>query len=112
MVRCRTGLHADQARRQALEKWHHLAAPQLLANDDLLGRVDPVNLEHVLGDIQTDRGNLHVDGSPHVIRFRRTTLWHFDGGSGRRPPHQQRPFALRRTGVAFTQAQIESSMLP
>jgi hypothetical protein len=28
-----------------------------------------VNLEHVLGDIQTDRGNLHVDGSPHVIRF-------------------------------------------
>ena len=22
-----------------------------------------VNLEHVLGDIQTDRGNLHVDGS-------------------------------------------------
>jgi hypothetical protein len=49
-----------------------------------------VNLEHVLGDIQTDRGNLHVDGSPHVIRFRRTTLWHFDAGSGRRPPHQSR----------------------
>src|SRR5262245_32726529 len=24
---------------------------------------DPVKLEHVLGDIQTDRGNLHVDGS-------------------------------------------------
>ena len=25
--------------------------------------VDPVNLEHVLGDIQTDGGNLHVDRS-------------------------------------------------
>jgi hypothetical protein len=32
-------------------------------NDDLLGRVVPVNLKHVLGDIQTDRGDLHVDGS-------------------------------------------------
>jgi len=27
-----------------------------------------VDLEHVLGKIQTNRGNLHVDGSPHVIR--------------------------------------------
>ena len=43
---------------------------------------------NVLRDNQTDRGNLHVDGSPHVIRLRRTTLWHFDAGSGRRPPHQ------------------------
>ena len=30
-----------------------------------------VDLKHVLGDIQTDRGNLHLDGSPHVIRLRR-----------------------------------------
>jgi hypothetical protein len=42
-----------------------------------------VNLKHVLGDIQTDRGNLHVDGSRDVIRLRRTTLWHLDAGSGR-----------------------------
>jgi hypothetical protein len=26
-----------------------------------------IPLEHVLGDIQTDRGNLHVDGFPDVI---------------------------------------------
>ena len=62
MGRC-AGFHANQARRQRLEELQHLAAPKLLANDDLLGHVDPVNLEHVLGDIQTDRGNLHVDGS-------------------------------------------------
>jgi drug/metabolite transporter (DMT)-like permease len=37
---------------------------------------------------QTNRGNLHVDGSLHVIRLRRTTLWHFNAGSGRRPPPQ------------------------
>jgi hypothetical protein len=40
-----------------------VAAPKLLPDDDLLGRVDPVKLEHVLGDIQTDGGNLHVDRS-------------------------------------------------
>jgi len=55
-------------------------------------------LEHVLGDIQTDRGNLHVDGSPHVIRLRRTTLWHFDAESGRRPPHHLRTLVLQNTG--------------
>jgi hypothetical protein len=31
-----------------------------------------VDLKHVLGDIQPDRGNLHLDGSPHVIRLRRS----------------------------------------
>jgi hypothetical protein len=35
----------------------------LLTNDDLFSRVDAMDLEHVLGDIQTDRGTLHVDGS-------------------------------------------------
>src|SRR5258707_5253388 len=91
MVRRGTGLHADPAWRQSLEERHNLAAAKLLSDDDLLGRVNAVNLKHVLGDIQTDRGNLHVDGFPHVIRLRRTTLWHFDAGSGRRPPHQTQP---------------------
>jgi len=60
--------HGDSA----LKDSQHLAAPQLLANHDLLGRVDPVNLEYVLGDIQPDRGSLHLDGSLHVIRLRRS----------------------------------------
>src|SRR5215471_11690320 len=68
MVRRGTGLHTDQARRQGLKKCHHLAAPELLPDNDLLVGVDAVDLEHVLGDIQIDRGNLHLDGSPHVIR--------------------------------------------
>src|ERR1700688_1019869 len=66
------GLHADETRRQRFEERQHLAAPELFPNDDLLAVVDPVNLKHVLGDIQTDRGNLHLDGSPHVIRLRRS----------------------------------------
>src|ERR1700731_5293501 len=66
------GLHADKARWQTFEERQHLATPELLPNDDLLDRVDPMDLKHVLGDIQADRGNLHVDGSPHVIRLRRS----------------------------------------
>jgi len=31
-----------------------------------------------------------------VIRLRRTTLWHFDAGSGRRPPDQKYPSAEGR----------------
>jgi hypothetical protein len=46
-----TGFHADQARRQCLEKRNHLAAPELLPRNHLLLGVDPVNLKYVLGDI-------------------------------------------------------------
>jgi hypothetical protein len=40
----------------------------LLTNDDLFGRVDAMDLEHVLGDIQTDRGKLACGRLPDVIR--------------------------------------------
>src|SRR5262249_16385026 len=68
IVRRGASLHADQAARQRREKLHHLSTPKLLPDNHLLGCIDAVDLEHVLSDIQTDRGNLHVDGSPHVIR--------------------------------------------
>jgi len=58
----------------------YLAAAELLSDDDPLGRINAVNLKYVLGDIQTDRANLHVDGSPHVIRLTTIILWHFDAG--------------------------------
>jgi hypothetical protein len=29
-----------------------------------------------------------------VVRFDATTLWHFDAGSGRRPPHQLPTFRI------------------
>jgi hypothetical protein len=56
-------LHADQTRRLRLEELYHLAAPQLLSDNDPLAGIDPVNLEYVLGNIQTDRSDLHVDSS-------------------------------------------------
>ena len=46
-----------------VEELQHLAPPQLLPDNDPFVRVNPVNLKHVLGDIQTDRRDLHVDSS-------------------------------------------------
>ncbi len=63
MVSSGTGLQADEAGRQVLKKPYYLATPQLLAHNDRLVAIYGVNLEHVLGDILTDRGNLHLDGS-------------------------------------------------
>jgi hypothetical protein len=60
----RARFHADQARRQRLKERDHLAAAQLLSHNYSFGSSNAVNLEHVLGDIQTNHGNLHVDGSP------------------------------------------------
>jgi hypothetical protein len=36
------------------------------SDDDLLGRIDAVDLKHVLGDIQTSGGDLYVDGSKAI----------------------------------------------
>jgi hypothetical protein len=62
------GSHANKARRQIFEKRYYLAATKLPSDDDLLGRVNAVNLEYILGEIQTDRANLHVDGDSAVGR--------------------------------------------
>ncbi len=48
-----------------------------------------MHLEHVLSEIQTDRGNLHADDRLMWFVLQRSRLGTFDAGSGRRPPHQQ-----------------------
>ena len=54
---------SDAVERLKLLPCSDLAAPKLLPNDDLLGRVDSMNLEHILSDIQINRCNLHSDRS-------------------------------------------------
>jgi hypothetical protein len=51
-----------------LAKLGQLVTSKLLPDYNPLARIDAVKLEYVFGDIQTDRGNLHLDGSPHMIR--------------------------------------------
>jgi hypothetical protein len=73
IVRRGTGFHADQTRRQSLAERHHLTAAKWLPDDDLLGPINTVNLEHVLGETQT---NVAL----HVIRLTTIILRHFDAG--------------------------------
>jgi hypothetical protein len=44
------------------QKRHDLAAAQLPSHNHCLRSVNAVDLEYVLGDIQTNRGNLHLNG--------------------------------------------------
>src|SRR6516165_6991939 len=81
VVRGGTSFHANQAGRQSCKKLHHLTAAKLLPDDDPLGRINSVDLEHVLGDIQTDCGNLHVDGSLMWL-VATITLRRFVAGAG------------------------------
>jgi hypothetical protein len=70
-MRCRAGFHANQAGCKGLKESNHLASSQTTPDDDLSVRIDAVNLEPVLGEIQTDGGNLHGTRLLSLWRFRR-----------------------------------------
>jgi hypothetical protein len=55
------GFHADQARGNLAKEVNDLLAPQLTNDDDLARTIHAVHLEHVLGEINADGANLHVD---------------------------------------------------
>ena len=57
------GFHADQASWQVHEERGHLVAPYLLLDDWLAKLVDPVQLKHVLCQIDANCRNLHVGRS-------------------------------------------------
>jgi hypothetical protein len=50
-----------QARRNLAEELDDLLASQLAGDDDLARNIDAVDLEYVLGEINADGANLHVD---------------------------------------------------
>ncbi len=58
MMGGRPGLDANQAARQGCEEVDDLRALQLSSNSDLSRSVDAVNLEHALGEIETNGSNL------------------------------------------------------
>jgi len=63
VMRRRTRLHADKTRLEAAEQRQKLIAADLAAKQRPAFAIDAMNLKNILRDIQTDRGNLHVDGS-------------------------------------------------
>jgi hypothetical protein len=89
MMRCGTGLHADEAGLQAFEKVDDLRAAQSPSNDGLSGGVDAVDLKPVLGEIEADGGNLHGGRLLSFVEF--SNDHHFGTsmpGSGSRPLNQ------------------------
>jgi hypothetical protein len=89
MMGAGASFNTDETGRQLTEKIEQLRARQALANNHLAFGVNAMNLKHRLGDIQADRGNLHLDGSA-----RWTAILPFYGASTpgrRRPQHHFSP---------------------
>jgi len=55
------GFHADEASRNLAKEVDDLLATQLTGDDDLAGAIHAVHLEYILGEINADDANLHVD---------------------------------------------------
>jgi hypothetical protein len=53
----------DQARLKFTQHCKQLIATKLSPQNWLTGIINAVQLKNVLGDIEANRGNLHVDGS-------------------------------------------------
>jgi hypothetical protein len=65
----RTGLHADQTRRQAGKEGEDLTTPKPFAQHDSICFIDAVHLKDVLGQIQPNRCNLLHGWLPFLVIF-------------------------------------------
>src|ERR1700751_4601298 len=91
MVRRGAGLDTCQARRQLLEKRQHVTALQLAAKDRVAHRIDAVDLENRLGNVETDRRHtLHADLLQTVVTPLATTSMALTCRWRSRPQHQKR----------------------
>jgi hypothetical protein len=83
------GLHPDPAGRQSSEKSEHFGSPQLLPDGDLASGVNALDLKDVLGEVETDRDNVHGGRFLHDWPLQqRPTVWRIDAENRGRPPHQ------------------------
>ena len=75
VMRAAARLHPDHnTGRQSRQKLFQLLAPQLTPHDNFASLVNPVNLEHVLRQIQTNHANLRHGRSPLLERINTTSL--------------------------------------
>jgi hypothetical protein len=58
------GFHTDQASRNLAQEIDDLLASQLTGDDDLAHTIYAMHLEYVLGEINADGTNLHMDDPP------------------------------------------------
>src|SRR5690554_1315789 len=76
-----TGFHRDNAGRKLSEECQDLVSSQLLAQHRPARSVGPVNLKHILRQIESDRDNLRHDRSPLWIIA--DPPWHTEAVGGR-----------------------------
>jgi hypothetical protein len=104
-VRRCAGFNADQGGLQLREERQDFSASQAPLDRDIPNYIDPVNLENVLGDVQTNRRNLfHV--RPPMGEVPRMPLLEFsvaDQGNGLAPNERSRLFQ------PFTQLDMSNS---
>lgn len=73
-------VHRHKARPRPAEERQHLIPPRLLAQDRSPHGVSPVDLKHILRQIESERDNLRRDRSPLWIRA--DPPWHTDAVGG------------------------------
>src|SRR5262252_3899899 len=93
VVRAGTGFHRDDAPRLRCQETEKLHASDGLAKEHMPGTIRSMHLEHVLRDVQTDRGNL-LHGRLLRWQFDTVHLWHTDAVGGG-PPHHSTPPMLK-----------------
>src|SRR5450631_2294112 len=95
MMRRGTGFDADQARRLLPEERQDVTPLQLPADDDLTFRINAVDLENRLGDVETDcRDRLHAWLLQIVGALTAHTFMALTCRWRSRPQHQKRTHAL------------------
>src|SRR5262245_25037836 len=100
MMRCRAGLHTNEARRHFLEERQDVATLPLTAEDHLAIGVNAVHLKTRLGDVETDCLNcLHVWLLSIVGALTAPTFMALACRWRSRPQHQKRTF-IRAAGMS------------
>src|ERR1700736_5627091 len=95
MMRRAARLHPDQRRRELRKERLDLRAATPPPQYNLPTRIDPVHLEHVLRDIESDCDSLRHGRSPLLVRITSTPAWHVDAVGGRPPHHCERSEAIQ-----------------
>src|SRR5450830_1289085 len=102
MMRRGTGFDADQARRLLPEERQDVTPLQLPADDDLNFRINAVDLENRLGDVETDcRDRLHAWLLQIVGALTAHTFMALTCRWRSRPQHHKRTHAPQQTAFLF-----------
>src|SRR5258708_31325811 len=93
IMRRRTGLETNEARRQLLKERQHIPPLQLTANNNIAIRINAVDLKNRLRDIETDsRNGSHDLAPPNHRRLTAPTSMALSPRWRNRPQHHFRTF--------------------